>query len=93
MLETNVNNFSEENKAHAVLKTGTKESDIREEIEDNAIRKTSVQSKSLKGHAEKLNEEFNHAMKQANYLKLALDEEKYQVLDCQENTDETIIKY
>ena len=32
MLETNVSNFSEENKYHVDLKTETKEYDIREEI-------------------------------------------------------------
>ena len=38
MLETNVNNFSEENDSHADLKTETKGDDIREEIKYNEIR-------------------------------------------------------
>ena len=38
MLETNVINFSYENKAHVDLKRETKGDDIREEIEDNVIR-------------------------------------------------------
>ena len=62
MLETNVNNFSEENKAHADLKTETKENDTSEKIEDNAIRIISVHSKLLKDHAEKLREELNYAL-------------------------------
>ena len=51
MLETDVNYFSEENKAQIYLKTENKENDTRKEIDDNAIRITSVQSKALKGHA------------------------------------------
>ena len=42
MLETNEQNFSQENKAHIDLKTETKGDDIGEEIEDNAIRIISV---------------------------------------------------
>ena len=62
MLKTNVNIFSEENKAHVDFKK-KEVNDIKEEIKDNAIRIISVQSKSLKGHAEKLNGELNHAIK------------------------------
>ena len=54
MLETNVNNISEENKSHADLKIETKGHDIRKEIKYNSIRIISVQSKSVKGHAEKM---------------------------------------
>ena len=38
MLETNVNNFSEENKYHAYVKTETKGDYNREAIKDNTIR-------------------------------------------------------
>ena len=51
MLDTNENKYSEENKSYVHLKTETKVDDIREEIEDNAIRILSVLSKVLKGHA------------------------------------------
>ena len=51
MLETNVNNFSEEKKTHIYSKTETKGDDIREEIKNNAIRIISIQIKALKGHA------------------------------------------
>ena len=54
MLETNEHNFSEEEKSHIYLKTESKGDDIRKEIKSNAIRIISVQSKALKGHAEKL---------------------------------------
>ena len=63
MLDTNVKIVSEENKYHVDLKTQTKGNDIREEIKDNSIRIISVQSKELKGHAEKLKEELNYVMK------------------------------
>ena len=74
MLETNVNNFSEENKAHVNLQTETKGDEIREEIDDNAIRIISVQSKALKGHAAKLKEKLKCALKEANDAKLAQKE-------------------
>ena len=45
MLETNVNIFSEENRSTVYLKTETKGDDIREEIEDKAIRIISVHIK------------------------------------------------
>ena len=51
MLETNINNFSEENRVRIHLKTRNKGDYIREEIEDNAIKKISLQNKALKGHA------------------------------------------
>ena len=53
MLETNVKNFSEEKKTHVYLKIENEGDDIREEIEDNAIRIISFQRKSLKVHAKK----------------------------------------
>ena len=56
MLETNVNNFSEENKYHIDLKTETRGDDTIKEIKDNTIRMISAQSKSFKGHAAKLKE-------------------------------------
>ena len=54
MLETNLNNFSEEREYHVDLKTETKLDEIREGIEDNSIRIISVQCNSLKVHAENL---------------------------------------
>ena len=56
MLETNVNNFSEENKSHIDLKTETRGDDTIKEIKDNTIRMISAQSKSFKVHAAKLKE-------------------------------------
>ena len=53
MVDNNVNNFLEENKSHVYLKIETEGDDIREEIEDNAIRIISFQRKSLKVHAKK----------------------------------------
>ena len=66
-----IKNFSEENKSHVDLKKETKVDDIREEIEDNTIRIISVQSKALKGHAEKSKENLNYALKEANDEKLS----------------------
>ena len=54
MLKTNLNNFSEKNKARVDLKIETKGDNIREEIEYNAMRIISVRIKALKGYAEKL---------------------------------------
>ena len=51
-----------------------------------------LQSKSLKGHAEKLKWDFNNELKEANDAKLAQKEEKDQVLDLKEHTDKTILK-
>ena len=70
MLETNVNNFSEENKYQVDLKTETKGYYARKEIEDNAIRIISTQRKALKCHVEKLKEKLNYAFKEANDAKL-----------------------
>ena len=42
MLRTNVNNFSEKNKANVDLKTETKGDDIGKEIKNNAIRIISI---------------------------------------------------
>ena len=47
MLGTNVSNFSEGGGGHVDLKTDTKVDDIREEIEDKAIRMIYVQIKAL----------------------------------------------
>ena len=69
MLETNENNFSKENKAHIDLKTETEGYDIREEIEDNAIRMISVQRKALEVHAAKFKEKLNYELKEANDAK------------------------
>ena len=69
MLETNVINFSEETKSHVDLKPKTKENDIRKEIKDNSIRRISVQSKALKGHAEYMKDKFNYSLKEANDAK------------------------
>ena len=54
MLETNVKNSLEENRAHIDLNLETKEDDTIVEIRDNAIRIIYVQRKALKGHAETL---------------------------------------
>ena len=70
MLETNVNNFLDEKKSRVYLKVETKVDDIREKIEDNAIRIIYVQIKALKFHAEKLKEKLNYALKEVNYVKL-----------------------
>ena len=40
-----------------------------------------VQNKALKGHVEKLKENLNYALKEANYEKLDQKEEKDQVLN------------
>ena len=69
MLETNVNNFSEENNSHVDLKTETKGYDKREAIKYHSIRIISVQSKSLMVHVEKLKEKLNHALKEDNDAK------------------------
>ena len=91
MLETNEHNFSEENKAQVHFKTETKGDDIREEIEDNAIR-FFFQSKTLKVHAEKLKEDLTYALKEANGEKIYQKEEKYQVLELQEYMGKIIFK-
>ena len=92
MLETNVNNFKQENKFHVDLKTETKGDYIRNEIEDNSIRITSVQIKALKVHAEKLKERLNYTLKEANDAKLAQKQEKDQFLNAQEQMSKTIQK-
>ena len=69
-LENNQHKISEENKAHIHLKTETNGYDIREVIDDNAIRKISVQIKALKGHEAILKESFTYALKEANDEKL-----------------------
>ena len=63
MLEINVNNSSEENRAHVDLNLETKEDYTIVEIRDNAIRIIYVQSKALKGHAETLNVKLNYTLK------------------------------
>ena len=70
MLETNENNFSEEDKAHVYKKKETKGYDIRKENEDNEIRIISIQIKSVKGHGAKLKENLDYALKEANNKKL-----------------------
>ena len=45
---------SEGKRAHVDFKTETKGDDIKEVIEDKAIRTTYVQNKALKGHTSKL---------------------------------------
>ena len=55
-------------------------------MEDNTIRIISVQSKSVKGHAEKLKINLNYALKEANDTILYQKEEKYQVIYLQELT-------
>ena len=85
MLETNIRNFSEGKKSHVDLKTETKGDYIREEIEDNTITSVSVKSQELKGHAEKLKERLNYALKEANDEKLAEKEENDHMLDLQEH--------
>ena len=92
MLETNVNNFSEGGGSYRNLWTETKGDDIREEVQDKSRRIISFQNKALKCHAEKLKENFNYALKEANYSKLSQKEEKYQVLGLQECMDKTILK-
>ena len=76
MLNTHVNNFSEVGEAHVYLKTETKGYNIKEAIENNAIRIISVQSKALKVHTAKLKEKSNCAPKEADDAKLDQKEEK-----------------
>ena len=83
MLETNINNFSGENKAHVYFKTETKGDGTRKKLKDRAIRMISVQRKAMKGHAENLKEKLNYALKEANYANLDHKEEKNQVLNFQ----------
>ena len=71
MFETNLNNFSEGNKSQVDLKKQKPKNDIREEIKYTAIRIIYFQSKALKVHAEKLKENLNYALKEANDSKLA----------------------
>ena len=63
-----------------------------EEIKDYAMKIISVKSKALKGHAEKLSENFNYALKQANDVKLAHKQQRDQVIYFQERMDKTILK-
>ena len=84
MLENNVQKNLYENKTHVELKEETKLYNIREEVEDNAIRIIAVHGKTLKGHASKLEKKFNFALKKVIYAKLAHKEERNQVLDFQE---------
>ena len=79
-MDNNVNNFAEENKSHVDLKTETKGERIRKEIKDKVIRIISVQIKALKVRAVNLKEEFNYALKEDNYSKLAQKYKKYPVL-------------
>ena len=51
----------------------------------------SVESKALKGHADKLKEKFTYALKEANYAKLAQNEERDQVLYFQKRMEKTLI--
>ena len=52
----------------------------------------SVQSKSLKGHAEKLKEYFTYELKEANDGNLDQKEEKNQLLNFQERMVKIILK-
>ena len=52
----------------------------------------SFQNKVLKGHAEKLKEKLNYALKEANDEKLAHKENRYQLIYLQEHTDKPILK-
>ena len=92
MLETNKQNFSEQKKSHIDLKIENKRNVIREDIEDNAIRIISVQSKVLKVHAEKVKENLHYALKEANDEKMPQEEEKGKLLDFQERMDKIILK-
>ena len=69
MLETNVNNFIEENKAHVYQKK-IKGDDIINKIDDNTKRVISCQRTALKVHANKLKFRLNYALKKANDAKL-----------------------
>ena len=51
-----------------------------------------VQIKALKGHAEKLKEKLNYALKEDNDTKLSQKEERGQVLDLQEHTETIILE-
>ena len=92
ILETNVNNFSEEQKSYIDLKTEAKGDDIIEEIEDNTIIKTSIQNKSLKGRAENLKKTFKYALKEANDKKIQRKSKRTKCLIWKKCTDKTIIK-
>ena len=87
MLEINVNNSSEENRAHVDLNLETKEDDTKVEIRDNAIRIIYVQSKALKGHTEKLKEKLNNFFNEANDANLNQNQDKDQFLDQHERMD------
>ena len=52
----------------------------------------SVQSKSLKGHAEKLKENFTYTLKEANDVNLYQKEEDNQLLNFQERMGKIILK-
>ena len=56
-------------------------------MKDNAIKIIYVQSKVVKGHAAKLKEKLNYALKEANDAKLDQKEERDQLLALQENTE------
>ena len=92
MLEINVNDFLEESKSHIYLKTEIKGYYIREETKDNTIRIIYDQSKALKGHVEKLKENFNYALKEAKNEKMSRKAEKDQVINSREQMGKTILK-
>ena len=69
-MKTNVNSFSEEGGTDAGLKTETKGDDIREKIEDKAIRIIAFQNKALKVYAKHLKENLNYALTEAYSEKL-----------------------
>ena len=71
-----MNKLSEENKAHVDLKTDIKSYDTSEQVNDNAMGIISVQSKESKCHAEKLKENLNYTLKEANDEKMAQKEDK-----------------
>ena len=84
--------FSEENKYHVDFKTEIKGYYIRGEEEYNTTGIISIQSKALKGHAEKLKEKLNYALKEANDAKLAQKEEKEQMINFKERMDKPPLK-
>ena len=92
VLEINVNDFLEESKSHIYLKTEIKGYYIREETKDNTIRIIYDQSKALKGHVEKLKENFNYALKEAKNEKMSRKAEKDQVINSREQMGKTILK-
>ena len=68
-MDTNLNNFSEENKSHIQFKTDTKGDDTREETKDNKIRIIYFQIKALNGHEENLKQKLNYTLNEANDAK------------------------